>query len=68
MFDGWDSGLEEGAQRWGAGNDLSCFEYGPLGIMALSRSSIFLNFIFFSHQGKVHINVKIILNYDISGI
>lgn len=64
MFDGWDSGLEEGDR---SRDDLSCFEYGPLGIVALSRSSIFLNFIFF-HQGKVHINVKIILNYDISGI
>lgn len=43
MFDGWDSGLEEGDR---SRDDLSCFEYGPLGIVALSRSSIFLNFIF----------------------
>lgn len=38
--------------RGGGGDDLSCFEYGPLGIMALSRSSIFLNFIFFLIREK----------------
>lgn len=51
----------DGIQGWkkvlrgGGGDDLSCFEYGPLGIMAimaLSRSSIFLNFIFFFSSGK----------------
>lgn len=47
MFDGWDSGLEEGDR---SRDDLSCFEYGPLGIVALSRSSIFLNFIFFIRE------------------